>query len=317
VRKELNRDRRARPRITYIEEPESLGTAGPLRLAADRGLLEERFLVLNGDLLGDLDLGALIRAHTDHRASVTLALHSVSDPRHYGLVRRAGGPDALGAPPASAGGEVLGFLEKPAPGEIDTDEVSAGVYVVERNVVGLIPTGRMFSIEREVFPRLVGQGLYGHRLEGYWMDVGTPERYLEATWDVLEGRVPIEIEARRDGAGLLVGKGVRVDPGATVRPPALLAAQASVDRGAVVGARAVIGRGSAIGEGATVKGSVALAGCRIEARAAVEEAILAPAVVIGEEARVGAGAVIGEGARIGAGAEIEAGARIEPGGVLT
>jgi mannose-1-phosphate guanylyltransferase len=317
VRDALGDGRPGGPRLSYVEEPQALGTAGPLRLAADQGLLDERFLVVNGDLLADLDLSELIRAHSDHRATVTLALHSVADPSSYGLVRRANGPPAPGVAPAGPGGEVLGFLEKPAPEEIDTDEVNAGAYVIEPEVIDMIPRGRMFSIEREVFPRLVGKGLYGQRLEGYWMDVGTPERYLEASWDVLEGRVRTGLDDRLDEPGLLVAEGARVDPGASVRPPALLEPGVSIETGAVVGARAVVGRGSAIGEGATVSSSVMLGECRVGSQAAVHDAILAPGVVIGEGARIGTGSVIGEGARIEAGTEIEAGSRIEPGGVAT
>ncbi len=318
VREALGDSHHGVARLSYVEEPRALGTAGPLRLAADQGLLDDRFLVLNGDLLTDLDLSALIRAHQDHRAAVTLALHTVADPSSYGLVRRVDGPRAPGASPLAAGGEVLGFLEKPAPNEIDTDEVNAGAYVVEPSVIDLIPPQRMVSIEREVFPRLVGQGLYGHRLEGYWMDVGTPERYLKASWDVLEGRVRTGLDARLDGAGsLLVADGVEVDPGASVRPPALLEPGVSIEAGAVVGARAVIGRGSAIGERARVSSSVMLDDCRVGSEAAVHQAILAPGVVVGDGARIGDGSVIGERAQIEAGAQLGPGTRIEPGGVAT
>ena len=156
----------------------------------------------------------------------TLALHPVDDPSAYGLVRRAGGPTAPGASPPSADGEVLEFLEKPDPGEIDTDEINAGAYVLERSVIDLIPPGAMVSIEREVFPRLVGQGLYGHRLEGYWMDIGTPERYLQASWDILEGRVRTDAgdaPRRRRPAG----RGRRAGRSGGQRP----AAGAARDRG--------------------------------------------------------------------------------------
>ena len=301
--------------VVYVEEPEALGTAGPLRLAADRGLLDERFLVLNGDVLADLDLSELIRAHEEQGAVATLALHRVADPSSYGLVRRANGPVAPDASPAAPGGEVREFLEKPPPEEIDTDEINAGAYVLEPGVIDLIPRGRMFSIEREVFPRLVGRGLYGHRLDGYWMDVGTPERYLEASWDVLEGRVKTELGDRVEATDVRVAEGARVDPAASVRAPALLDAGASVGPSAVVGPRAVIGPGAVIGEHARVAGSVVLGDCRIEPQAEVERSVLAPAVVVGEGARIQPGSVIGEGARIEPGAEIEAGARVDPGGV--
>jgi mannose-1-phosphate guanylyltransferase len=189
--------------------------------------------------------------------------------------------------------------------------------VLERTLIECIPPGRMVSIERDVFPRLVGQGLYGHRLKGYWMDIGTPERYLQATWDILEGRVRTAVGARLGGDGLLVEDGVRVDPAARLSPPAMLEADVAVGAGAAVGSRAVIGRGSEIGERATVSGSVVLSDCRIAARAIVDEAILAPGVEVGEGARVEAGAVVGEGARIEAGAQVGDGARLDPGEVAS
>jgi mannose-1-phosphate guanylyltransferase len=305
------------PRIRYVEESEPLGTAGALRHAADEGVLGDRFLVLNGDLLSDLDLSALIRGHEERGAVATLALSPVDDPSTYGLVRRAGGPAAPGASPASTQGEVLEFLEKPDPSRIVTDEVSAGAYVLERRLVESIPPGRTVSIEHEVFPRLVGKGLYGHRLEGYWMDIGTPERYLKASWDILEGRVRTDTGRRLDGAGLLVEEGAQVDPGATVKPPALLETEVAVAAGAAVGARAVIGHHSEIGERATVSGSVVLSNCRIGPRASVRDAILAPGVEVGEGARIEAGAVVGEGARIETGVAIAGGMRLGPGEVAS
>jgi mannose-1-phosphate guanylyltransferase len=301
------------PRIRYVEEAEPLGTGGPLRLAADQGVLGERFLVLNGDVLTDLDLTALIRSHESNGAAATLALCPVDDPTAYGLVRRAGGPEAPGAVPTALDGEVLGFLEKPGAGEIDTDEISAGAYVMERRVLDLIPPGRMVSIEREVFPRLVGDGLYGHALAGYWMDIGTPERYLRASWDILEGRVHTEAGARVGDDGLLVEEGgAGVDPAATVSSAALVEADVTVGAQATIGPRAVIARGSRVAERAKIRESVALAGCRIGPGAEVRGSILAPGVRVGEGARVGSGAVIGEGAQVAPGAALGEGARVAP-----
>jgi mannose-1-phosphate guanylyltransferase len=305
------------PSIRYVEEPEPLGTAGPLRLADDQGGLGDRFLVVNGDLLADFDLGALIRGHEQRGAVATLALYAAEDPSSYGLVRRAGGPAAPGESPASAEGEVLAFLEKPDPGQIDTDEINAGAYVLEHSVIDLIPPRTMVSIEREVFPRLVGQGLYGHRLDGYWMDIGTPERYLQASWDILEGRVHTAVGARLDGAGLLLEDGVQVDPAASVNPPALLETGVAIGPGAAIGARAVIGHRSEIGERATVSSSVVLSDCRIGPEASLHDAILAPGVEVGEGARIESGAVIGEGARIEAGVAIADGTRLGPGEVAS
>jgi mannose-1-phosphate guanylyltransferase len=305
------------PRISYIEETDPLGTGGPLRLAAEHGALAERFVVLNGDVLTDIDLGKLMRAHQEAGAVATLALYPVDDPSAYGLVRRAGGPRGPGDTAKAATGEVLEFLEKPDSGDVDTNEISAGAYVMERRVIELISPGRMVSIEREVFPRLVGDGLYGHRLHGYWMDIGTPERYLQASWDILEGRVKTDAGARPDGAGLILEEDGGVDPAATIQPPALVESGVTVGAEASIGPRVVLAGGSRLGDGAVVSGSVILPGSRIGSGATVTESIVAPDVQIGDRARVGPGAVIGEGARVDAGIELGEGARLAPGELVS
>jgi mannose-1-phosphate guanylyltransferase len=268
------------PSIRYIEESEPLGTAGPVRLADEMGMLGERFMVLNGDVLTDLDLTALQHQHEATGAVATLGLYPVDDPSSYGLVRR--GED----------GKVLGFLEKPDPSEIDTDEINAGTYVLERSVIDLIPSGRAVSIEREVFPQLVGQGLYGRRLDGYWMDIGTPERYLQASWDIIEGTVETELPG--DG-GPYVGSSCEISEDASVS------------------ARTVLGAGCEVGSGATISESVLLDGCQVGAGADVSGSILGNGVSVGDGARVGPGAVIGAQARIASGAAVGEGARVDPG----
>src|SRR4051812_44441081 len=171
-------------RLRYVVEDEPLGTAGPLRLAADSGALsEERVLVLNGDTLTDLDLSAEIAQHEATGAKATLALVAVEDTASYGVV------------PTGDDGAVEAFLEK-QPGPAPTNRINAGAYVLERSVVDMVPPGRAVSIEREVFPELVGNGLYGFASDGYWIDIGTPDRYLEATFDLLAGRVASELPAR-------------------------------------------------------------------------------------------------------------------------
>ncbi len=267
-------------RIRYISEDEPLGTAGPIRLAADSGLLSERFMVLNGDVLTDLDISALQAFHADHESVATLALYPVDDPASYGLVR------------TGESGEVTGFLEKPDPAEIDTDQINAGAYILERRVVDLIPAGRPVSIERDVFPRLVGQGLHGLRLEGYWMDIGTPDRYLQASWDIIEGRVATDVET--SGSGPFVAD------------DALLAADATV------GARVVLGAGTSVGAGATVEDSVLLPGSRVGDGATVRGSILAERVEVGPRASVGSGCVLGEGAVVATGAQLAEGSRVDP-----
>jgi len=258
-------EERAGVRIRYIVEPEPLGTAGAIRFAADAlgDELEDRFLALNGDVLTDLDVGALLRAHEAWGGAATIGLHPVEDSSAFGLVQ------------SDDGGAVLEFLEKT--GERRPGEVNAGMYVLRRRVLDLIAPGENVSIERDVFPRLVGERLHGLLLDGYWVDIGTPERYLQASWDILEGRVETRVEA--------TSPGTLVDPGA------------EVGAGATVGPRAVVGPGCRIEAGAAVLGSVLLDGCTVGEDARIADSILAPGV----EAAPGAvveGVVAAEGERI-------------------
>jgi mannose-1-phosphate guanylyltransferase len=298
MREVLGDDIPGGPHLRYVEEPEPRGTAGAIKFAED--VLEDRFFALNGDSLTDLDLTKLRERHEASGARATLGLYPVDDPTSYGLVRRADD------------GEILEFLEKPDPDQIDTNEVSAGAYMLEKEVLDLIPPGQDVSIEREVFPKLVGNGLYSKRLEGYWVDIGTPERYLDACWDILERRVESEPGRRVDGDGVFVAADARVADGATVAGPAFVEGGSSIGAGARIGERAVIGRGSSIGDRARVEGSALHPSCTIGADASVVGAILSAGVTVEEGASVPEGSVIGEGARITASASLGPGAKIGP-----
>jgi len=279
-------------RLRYVVEEEPLGTAGPVRLAFDEGFLEERLLILNGDVLTDMDLSAQLAEHQRTGARATLALYPVDDTASYGVVL------------TDAAGRVQQFIEK-AEGEPPTNRINAGAYVIEREVVESIAAGRAVSFEREVFPALVGNGLHGYDAAGYWIDIGTPDRYLEATWDLLAGRVASKLPAR-DETGSLVYEGCLLS-------------------GAHVGPQSVLGRHCSVGSDSRVERSVLHDRVTVGADAAVVESVLAEGVRVGERARIepgtiaGAGAVIGEdavvgsGARLDPGAEVEAGARIGAG----
>jgi mannose-1-phosphate guanylyltransferase len=269
------------PRLRYVEEPEPRGTAGAIRFAEDH--LGDRFLALNGDVLADLDLTALVARHHEVGAAATLGLYRVEDPTGYGLIS------------TDSAGRITEFVEKPEPGHAGPGDVNAGTYVLERSVLELIPPDREVSIEREVFPAMVGGELHGLRLEGYWMDIGTPGRYLQASWDILEGRVKTGVGERLDRAHRLIEPGAEVASGAEVAPPLLLEAGARVAAGAKVGPRAVVSRGCEIGPGATVESAVLHDDCTIGASATVRDAILAPGVEVEPGCEVLPGSVIGEG----------------------
>ncbi|HEY5816133.1 MAG TPA: NDP-sugar synthase [Solirubrobacterales bacterium] len=258
-------EERAGTRIRFVVEPEPLGTAGAIRFAADTvgEELDDRFLALNGDVLTDLDLGKLLSAHDERGATATIGLHPVEDSAAFGLVERR------------EDGELLAFREKT--GERAPGEVNAGMYVLERPVLDLIPPAENVSIERDVFPRLVDEGLHGLPLDGYWVDIGTPERYLQASWDILEGRVATRVEP--------TAPGVLVDPGAEVDPEA------------TVGPRAVVGPGCRVAAGAALRGSVLLGECTVGAGAEVVDSILSRGVEVAPGARL-EGAVVAEGERV-------------------
>jgi mannose-1-phosphate guanylyltransferase len=292
-------------RLSYVEEPEPRGTGGALRFADEQlpGGLGERFLMLNGDVLTDLDLRAQIDQHEATGASGTLALVPVEDPTAYGLVR------------LEADRRVQGFLEKPRPEEIDTNLISAGAYVLERSVLDLIPPGRNVSIEREVWPALVGAGLHGCPHEGaYWVDIGTPERYLQGSQDILAGRVRTAVRERLDVHGVARGEGCRVD--GHLHGPALLGDRCVIEEGAVVGPGTVLGDDVTIGRGATVERAVVLAGAQVGAAGVVRDAILAPGAQVGPDCTVTGGAVLGPGVQVGAGNVLDRGVRLFPGVTL-
>lgn len=252
--------------IRYAEEPDARGTAGAIRFAEE--MLGDRFLVLNGDVLCDLDLTALIEQHERTGALATIALYPVDDPSGYGLVHR------------EEDGEITEFLEKPPADQIDTDEINAGAYLLERSVLEQIPPDRAVSIEREIFPELIGDGLYGIRLEGYWIDIGTPERFLEANWDILDGRVETVIGDQLD-APVMVGEGCEISPDAELRAPC------------------VVGRDSSVESDAVIERSVLLDGCSVGQRARLTNSILSGGVTVEAGADLD-GAVIGEGESVAA-----------------
>lgn len=254
-------------KLTYVTEPERRGTAGAIRFAAEAlgERLEDRFFALNGDVLTDLDLTALRRSHEERGARASIGLYGVEDSSAFGLVD------------CDAAGTVLDFREKT--GEAAPGAINAGAYVLEREVLDLIPPGREFSIETEVFPRLVGEGLCALTLSGYWMDIGVPERYLQATWDILEGRVDTGVRP--------TAPGLFVDAGCTVAESAR------------IGPRAVVSAGCTVGAEASVAGSVLLAGAQIGAGAVVSDSIIGEDTVVEPGARVD-GTTVAAHERVGA-----------------
>ncbi len=284
-------------RLRYVEEPSPLGTGGALKYA--EALLDERFLMLNGDVLSDMDLTAQIARHEAVGARATLALYPVEDPSRYGLVRRDGE------------GWVTEFVEKPSPDQIDTNTISAGAYVLERSVLELLEADRPASIERDVFPRLVGEGLHAYVHEGYWLDIGTPQTYLEGSFDILEGTVASPVAERLGERMVLVEDGVASE--GRIIPAALVESGCRIGAGARIGGRAVLEQDVEVGENTTVERAVVMRGARIGENCALHGCIVGAGAQIGDGTHVEGMAVIGDGVRIGAGNVIANGARVFPG----
>lgn len=284
-------------RLSYLEEPHPLGTGGAVKFA--QSLLDERFLVLNGDVLTDIDLTAQLHAHERTGALLTLALYTVEDASAYGLVR------------CERDDSVAEFVEKPGPEYAGTSLINAGAYVVEREVLKtMAPAGTAISIEQEVFPRMIGNGLYGFAASGYWLDIGTPERYLQATYDILEGHVLTSVGRRIGEAGSLVADDVRLE--GRVLAPAVVGAGCEIGPGAIVGARTVLGAGVIVGAGSHIEASVLLDGTSVGEQTTLSSSIIGPYATVGDRCRVQS-AVLGEGAGLGPDSVLEPGARIFPG----
>jgi mannose-1-phosphate guanylyltransferase len=278
--------------LRYAVEPEPRGTAGALKFCEE--LLDDRFLMLNGDVLTDVDVSAQLAQHAATGAGATLGLVPVEDPSAYGLVL------------LNADNSVKGFLEKPGPQQLEgVDEylISAGIYVLERSITELIEPDAKVSIEHVIWPQLVQRDeLYGFAAsDAYWLDIGTPDRYLQGTFDILDGTVATDVEPSA--------------PAPSILAPSLVGEGATIEAGAHVGPYAVIGPGATIGAGATVTRAIVLDGAQIGPDCKLENCVVADGAKLGERVVVSGEAIIGEGATVVAGHRIADGAKIEPGGI--
>ena len=286
-------------RLSFVEEPRPLGTGGALKFAED--LLDERFLMLNGDVLTDLDLTAQIAQHEAHRRARDARADAGRGPVR--LRARAHSRPTTRSPSSS---------RSPRADQIDTNNISAGAYVLERSVLELLEPGKPASIERDVFPRLVGDGLYGYVGEGYWMDIGTPDRYLQGTFDILEGTVTTEVAARM-GDRLRGGRRRRRVAGPD--HPVGAGRGGLPDRRALAGRRPGGARARASRSARTRPSSArSCSRARRSARAARSSGcIVGAGVTIGDDCHVDGLSVLGEGVTLGAGNIVSNGARIFPG----
>jgi mannose-1-phosphate guanylyltransferase len=282
--------------LTYAVEPTPLDTAGAIRFAAGHAGIDGTFVVVNGDVLTDADISALIDFHRATGAEGTISLTPVEDPSAFGVV------------PTDDAGRVEAFIEKPPRDEAPTNFINAGTYVFETSVLDRIPSDRRVSIERETFPALVDAGtLFALGSEAYWLDTGTPDAYLRAHRDLLLGRrssppAPSAVLEPSLGPGSWRIGDVDVRSDSVIR--SLFGTGASVAAGAAI-EESVIGAGAVVEEGAVVTGSVLLPGARVASKAAVEGSVIGPGAIVGQRCVIHALSVIGAGVVTASGTVID------------
>lgn len=275
--------------LEYAVETEPLGTGGGVRNAAD--LVSGLVVVLNGDILTDADLSAMLRFHSERGSRATIFLTRVEDTSPYGLVELAGD------------GRVRRFIEKPGPADRTTDTINAGIYVLDAALLGRIPAGRVASMEREFFPGLLADSVpfFGWIGDCYWIDIGSPAKYRQAHLDLLAGRVETDLTPPGTGAGggrrAIAGDAVL---GARVQAtsPVVIGVGCRLEDDSRVGPSTVLGPGCVVGKGAAVEGSVLWEGVSVGAGAELRDCIVGAGVRVGPHVRVGPGSVLEEGADV-------------------
>ena len=296
--------------IGYSVEESPLGTAGSVRLAAGR--LDDTFLVISGDALCDVDLTGLVAFHREKKASVTIGLKAVENPLEFGIVV------------TDEEGRVERFLEKPSWGQVFSDTINTGIYVLEPEVLQHIPTDRPYDFSKELFPLLLemGRPIYGHVFDGYWQDIGNLDQFRQANIDALDERVRLNISGIRIRGNVWLGDGVDLDDLDAIEGPAYLGSYCRIARGAHVGPYAVLAtsvtvreRGRVvrstvdsstyIGRSSEVEGAIIGRGCDLRAHVRVHEG-----VAIGDEVKIGAESVILPGVRIYPFKEVETGSQL-------
>ena len=275
--------------IKYVVEPAPLGTAGAVRYAGES--LRESVVVFNGDVLTEVDLRAVVALHRERRAKATIVLTPVANPTAYGLVETD--PD----------GNISRFLEKPKPEEITCDTINAGIYILEPDTFDRIPKDTAWSIERSFFPSLIerSETFVGYVYRGYWIDIGTPEKYIQVHRDIMDGR----FQGHRNGkkgprfdatapSRAWISPEARVEDGATVDGPCFIDAGSIVKPGARIGAYSVVGRQCHIEEHAQIDQAIVWANTRVSQEASVRGAILGRHCHIGRNATIADGVVLGD-----------------------
>ncbi|MDP2729479.1 MAG: NDP-sugar synthase [Dehalococcoidales bacterium] len=288
-------------KLHYAVEDTPRGTGGAVKNAA--GHLDDTFLVLNGDVFTDLDITGMVAFHRERQAKATIALTPVEDPTAYGLVE------------TETDGRVVRFLEKPSWDEVlqrKTNMINAGTYILEPDILAQIPPEREVSIERETFQQLLAQEepMYAYSSSAYWLDMGTPERYLQLHRDILDGKCPRC--ALAPDMKVVIEKPGNVHPAVRLEPPVVIGANCSIGEGVRLVGPVVIGAGSTILEDSLIENCIIWRNARLGPRVRLKDSILADNCRFGADT-IGEGVVVGDNVTVLSGIKLEPGSKIEPG----
>lgn len=287
--------------IEYVvEEDQPLGTAGCVKNIAE--WLDETFLVISGDSITDLDIGAAIAFHREKQAKATLILARVPNPMEFGVVI------------TDTDARISHFLEKPSTGEIFSDTVNTGIYILEPEVLEYLPCSEEADFSKDLFPLLLmeDEPMYGYIAEGYWCDVGNLETYREAQYDALYGKVKLEIDYHERQTGLWVGQNTYIDPSASIEAPAVIGSHCRIGPNAIIEAGTVIGDNVTIGAGADLKRPILWNGVMIGDETYLAACVIARGTRVERRSQILEGAIVGALSTVGEEAQISAGVRVWP-----
>ena len=286
-------------KLTYIKEESPLGTCGGVK-NVEECLDGDRFMVFNGDILTSLNLTDMVAFHKKRKADITISLTPVEDPTAYGLV------------PIDDEGRVKQFLEKPSPEEITTNLINAGTYVIEPHIMELAPEGKNYSFERGLFPRALRMGykVYGYVSNSYWLDVGTPQKYLIAHHDILDKKISFEFPYKEAMQNIYMGKDSKYHKDNFVSGPVVVGEGTVIEKEAKIMPLTVIGNNCHICSGTEVSGSIIFGNCKIGKNCRIKESIISNNVDIDDDVSIKDFSVVGDNSRIEKGNVLENGIRI-------
>ena len=286
--------------LTYTTEDEPLGTAGSVKNA--ERFLDETFLVISGDAVTDIDLQEVVEFHRSSGAAVTVTMKRVENPLEFGIVI------------TDEKGRVERFLEKPGWGEVFSDTINTGIYVIEPEVLGFVPQGEEFDFAQDLFPMLLQKGLpmYGYVAEGSWTDVGNVEAYFGVHRAVLDREVNVELDAFELTGGVWLGEGAEIDPEAQVEGPVFVGPNFRIEAGAQLRSHSVVGANVVVKSGAFLHRAIVHDNAYVGPQASLRGCVIGKNTDVKHGARVGEGAVIGDECYIGEGAVLNPEVKVYP-----